>query len=222
MAGREIDEVKDQKPSFDKEFQTKTSAVKFEAGTMGVDVESQTGADQTETKAVKAATNGKGTKWFETIEEFDISLHASLIGYTVQCLMAVSKWESLVDISNRLNTATNNEFASQLLPFIIYAQTTLYNQAAAQTSDKRKALEVRIQAFENWKLTSKKKRSRTAMLTGEIPPEEQEFLKDKQQLEKEIFRLDVIENVLFSDKQASDGLLENIKRDANNCVESLK
>lgn len=60
------------------------------------------------------------------------------------------------------------------------------------------------------------------MLTGEIPPEEQEFLRDKQQLEKEIFRLDVIENVLFSDKQASDGLLENIKRDANNCVESLK
>ena len=38
------------------------------------------------------------------------------------------------------------------------------------------------------------------MLTGEIPPEEQEFLRDKQQLEKEIFRLDVIENVLQSDK----------------------
>jgi len=222
MAGREIDEVKDQKPSFDKEFQTKASAVKFEAGTIGVEAESQTGAELTQTKAVKAATNGKGTKWFENIEEFDISLHASFIGYTVQCLMAVSKWESLVDISNRLNTATTNEFAAQLLPFIIYAQTTLYNQAATQTSEKRKALEVRIQAFENWKLTSKKKRSRTAMLTGEIPPEEQEFLKDKQQLEKEIFRLDVIENVLLSDKQSSDGLLENIKRDANNCVESLK
>ena len=60
------------------------------------------------------------------------------------------------------------------------------------------------------------------MLTGEIPPEEQEFNRDKQQLEKEIFRLDVIENVLLSDKQSSEGLLENIKRYANNCVESLK
>ena len=60
------------------------------------------------------------------------------------------------------------------------------------------------------------------MLTGEIPPEEQEFLRDKAILEKEIFRLDVIENVLLSDRQASEGLLENIKRDANNCVESLK
>lgn len=60
------------------------------------------------------------------------------------------------------------------------------------------------------------------MLTGEIPPEEQEFNRDRQQLEKEIFRLDVIENVLLSDKRESDHLLENIKRDANNCVESLK
>jgi len=33
--------------------------------------------------------------------------------------------------------------------------------------------------FENWKLVNKKKRSRQAMITGEIPPEEQEFLNDK-------------------------------------------
>lgn len=60
------------------------------------------------------------------------------------------------------------------------------------------------------------------MLTGEIPPEEQEFIRDKQALEKEIFRLEVIESVLLSDKQSSDTLLDNIKRDANNCVECLK
>jgi hypothetical protein len=60
------------------------------------------------------------------------------------------------------------------------------------------------------------------MLTGEIPPEEQEFIKDKNVLEREIFRLEVIENVLNTDKDASNKLLENIKRDANNCDESLK
>lgn len=76
--------------------------------------------------------------------------------------------------------------------------------------------------FENWKLTNKKKRSRQAMITGEIPPEEQEFLADKGRLEREIFRFEVIENLLLSDKDASNQLLENIKRDANNCVESLK
>ena len=60
------------------------------------------------------------------------------------------------------------------------------------------------------------------MITGEIPLEEQEFLRDKGQLEKEIFRLEIIENVLNMDRTASDNLLENIKRDANACEESLK
>ena len=45
---------------------------------------------------------------------------------------------------------------------------------------------------------------------------------DKAILEKEIFRLDVIENVLLSDRDDSNKLLENIKRDANNCDEALK
>jgi len=38
------------------------------------------------------------------------------------------------------------------------------------------------------------------MITGEIPPEEQEFLRDKARFEKEINRLEIIENVLLSDK----------------------
>lgn len=42
------------------------------------------------------------------------------------------------------------------------------------------------------------------MITGEIPQEEQEFIKDKQQLEKEIFRLEIIENVLVNDKVKSE------------------
>jgi len=136
--------------------------------------------------------------------------------------MGVKRWESLVDLSNRLNNVTLNHYASQLLPFIIFAQTTLYQEAAGRTQGKQNDLMHRIQQFENWKLTSKKKRSRQAMITGEIPLEEQEFLRDKAQLEKEIFRLEIIENVLNMDKQESETLLENIKRDANACEESLK
>jgi len=136
--------------------------------------------------------------------------------------MCVGKWESLVDISNRLNMATDNTYASQLLPFIIFAQTTLYEKAAAETQEKKRSLDARIQSFENWKLTNKKKKSRQAMITGEIPQEEQEFLNDKAILEKKIFRDDVIENVLLSDRDASNKLLENIKRDANNADEALK
>lgn len=86
--------------------------------------------------------------------------------------MCVGKWESLVDLSNRLNLATDNAFASQLLPFIIFAQTTLFEKAASETTEKKRTLETRIQSFENWKLTNKKKKSRQAMITGEIPLEE--------------------------------------------------
>ena len=57
----------------------------------------------------------------DQIDEFDMTTQASFISFALQCLMCVSKWESMVDISNRLNSATENQFASQLLPFIIYA-----------------------------------------------------------------------------------------------------
>ena len=65
--------------------------------------------------------NGKGLKWFEKLAEFDVSLHASFVSFAIQSLMSVKRWESLVDLSNRLNQATENTYASYLLPFIIYA-----------------------------------------------------------------------------------------------------
>ena len=58
--------------------------------------------------------------------------------------MGVKQWESLVDLSNRLNDVTLNHYASQLLPFIIYAQTTLYQEAAGRTHAKRNELQARI------------------------------------------------------------------------------
>jgi len=174
------------------------------------------------TMTAEGGGSEKDLKWFEKLTELDINLHTSFVSFTIQSLMHVERWESLVDLSNGLNKATENHFAAQLLPFIIHAQTTLYEAAASKTQGKRNELDVRVKQFENWKLTNKKKRSRQAMITGEIPPEEQEFLKDKTALEKDIFRLEVIENVLKSDKNASEKLLENTKRDANVCEEKLK
>jgi hypothetical protein len=133
-------------------------------------------AEETGNEEVKEKEEEGGarqSKWFEQIAEFDITTQASFISFTIQSLMCVGKWESLVDISNRLNMATDNAYASQLLPFIIFAQTTLYEKAAAETQEKKRALDSRIQEFENWKLTNKKKKSRQAMITGEIPQEEQ-------------------------------------------------
>lgn len=160
--------------------------------------------------------------WYDLIDEFDMTTQASFVAFALQCLMSVSKWESMVDLSNRLNKATEMSFATQLLPFIIFAETTLFQQAADSTASKKRELEARIQAFENWKATSKKKRSRAASITGEIPQEEKDFNEDKANLEKEVFRLEVIENVLLSDKDYSIKQLEGIKSEANQCVEALK
>ena len=49
-------------------------------------------------------------------------------------------------------------------------------------------------------------------MTGELPPEEIEFLKDKALLENEIFKLSVIENALKSDLLVSESLLETIQK----------
>ena len=142
VANRSIDKVPNQQPSFDKDGQARTVAFSFEGEAPAQDAVGQTG-EPAETR-VGQAGSGKGSKWFEQIDDFEITMHASFISFAVQCLMAVSKWESLVDISNRLNNATENEFAPQLLPFIIFAQSTLHEQAAARTAEKRRALETRI------------------------------------------------------------------------------
>ena len=65
-------------------------------------------------------------KWYDLIDEFDMTTQASFVAFALQCLMSVSKWESMVDLSNRLNKATEMSFATQLLPFIIFAETTLF------------------------------------------------------------------------------------------------
>jgi hypothetical protein len=217
----EISDVKNQTPgTLDKEGR---KTVAFAEDTMGG---GRLAHDESHASMTTMLTEGgageKDLKWFERVSELDVNMHTSFVAFTIQALMHVEKWESLVDLSNNLNKVTDNHYASYLLPFIIHAQTTLYEAAASRTNGKRNELEVRIKQFENWKLTNKKKRSRQAMITGEIPPEEQEFMKDKAALEKEIFRLEVIENVLKGDKNSSEKLLENTKRDANVCEESLK
>lgn len=62
-------------------------------------------------KSGAVGANGKGLQWFEKIQDFDITVHCSFITFGVQCLMGVGKWESLVDLSNRINTASENTYA---------------------------------------------------------------------------------------------------------------
>ena len=58
-------------------------------------------------------------------------------------------------------------------------------------------------------------------MTGEKPAEELEYLREKGILDNEIFKLEVIENVLKADLATSERLMDVVKRSANKAVESL-
>lgn len=81
---------------------------------------------------------------------------------------------------------------------------------------------MRIQKFNHWKATSKKSKSRRALLTGEVPKEELDFRRDKAELEKEIFRLEVHETILKSDKNQSELALDRVVKSSSNTKEKLR
>ncbi len=123
---RDVDELKNQKPTLyagnktvafnvhvEEDGNTKQMKKSDSKETLGTARSSSTTA---------GGSGGKGIKWFEKIaDQFEVSIHASFIAFAIQCLMGVKQWESLVDLSNRLNEVTLNHYAMQLLPFIIYA-----------------------------------------------------------------------------------------------------
>jgi hypothetical protein len=96
---RDVDEVKNQKPSL---VGGKTVAFSLHQ-------EEEKGLKRSDSKdtlgtASTSGGAGKGLKWFEKIaDQFEVSVHASFIAFGIQCLMGVKQWESLVDMSNRLN-----------------------------------------------------------------------------------------------------------------------
>ncbi len=172
------------------------------------------GADQTRgEKRVHFKADAKDTK------ECTV-LYANVIGYSVQCLLMVEKWLSLADLCQRFDARTRNEYGGYLLPFAIYAQGVLHVRSEQSTTAKRDELRARVEAFEKWAAT-KKKKSRAAMITGEIPPEEQEFIKDKTKLQAEIRRLEILQEYCAEDKGKSDETLALVKRDSSTAKEAL-
>jgi golgin subfamily B member 1 len=109
-----------------------------------------------------------------------------------------------------------------LYQFRKYGEDELFSQASTKTTQVKQDLEVRIQKFNHWKATSKKSKSRTALLTGEVPKEELQFRKEKAELEREVFRLEVHETILKSDLKESEAALDRIKKSSNKTKEALR
>lgn len=166
------------------------------------------------------------------VNEADLKFYSGFIAFTIQCLFVAEKWESMVDLADTANKQfslispeldDNMAFlSSYLYQFRIYGEDKLYATASQKTAKVKEDLEIRIKKYNLWKSTSKKSKSRTALLTGEVPKEEIQFRKDKLALEKEIFRLEVHQTILRSDKNQSEKELDKIKRGSNRTIEALR
>lgn len=70
---------------------------------------------------------------------------------------------------------------------------------------------MRIEKENNWLSPSKIKQNHKALVTGEIPEDEIEFRRDKSKIEKDLFRLEVLENIIKDDKDQDKILLDSLK-----------
>jgi hypothetical protein len=184
--------------------------VGFEGSQHRSSAESQRSDSKEETRA-----------WFLSRETLDIYLHVNIVALAVQCLLCVKKWQALVRICDRLNAVTQNHFAGPILPFKIFAETTLYEAAKTATEYKLSELETRNQEYESWKSNTKRRKTRQAMLTGEIPQEQLDYERDVRVLNAEIETRQRTENELKEKLRRSEEQLEAIKRGANTAYESL-
>lgn len=168
-----------------------------------------------------ADENPSEIPWFLTRPDIKINLFANIIGFSIQCLLVAEKWEYLQYLCFRMNIATQNYFAGTVLPFKIYAEKALFERAKNARISKEKDLEIRKENYEIWKNTTKKRKSRQAMITGEVPKEQLEFEKDCAEIEKSIEEKQGIERELLRKINESEVSLDDIKKGASNAEESL-
>jgi len=158
--------------------------------------------------------------WF-TKESLDIATIANVTAYCIQTLTVENKLRVLVEDSKHFCNTVQHHFSLEVLPFTVFAQKRLYEQAREQTNAKIKQLEERTKAFEEWKAANRRRRTRQAMLTGEIPPEQIEYEKDAEELNRQIQIYKHKENFLNTEKATSEDVLYQLKRDVNQVLESL-
>ncbi|CAG9327873.1 unnamed protein product [Blepharisma stoltei] len=159
--------------------------------------------------------------WFLARQDVDIHLYSNIVGFAIQCLLVAEKWEYLQYICFSMNLVTQHYFAGPVLPFKIYAERALYERAKQGREQREKELEERKEKYENWKLTSKRRKSRQALITGEIPQEQIEFERDCKEIIEKIERKRAKEIILLGKLNESEAELEQLKKGASNAEESL-
>ena len=120
-----------------------------------------------------------------------------------------------------MNSVTQKYFAGTVLPFKIYAERALFERAQQARIAREKDLETRKEQYEIWKNTTKKRKSRQAMITGEIPKEQLEFESDCKEIINSINEKREKEDQLLKRIKESETELDDIKKGASNAEESL-
>jgi len=156
--------------------------------------------------------------FFET--DIDMPTIANVVSYCVKSLTIEGKWRVVVETTKHFCNVTVQFYSTYVLPFTKYVQKMLLNQAREKTNAKRTQLNDRIKVFEDWKKTIRRKNRADAM-TGNIPPEQQEFEKDEAELNNQIAIHRRIEDFFNADKKRTSELLKILKRDENKVLEAL-
>jgi hypothetical protein len=153
--------------------------------------------------------------------------------FSVQCLFVVQKWNSLIDLvekfltiayENSSSTASKGEdlhFKTNLYLFIIHAQDILIRKNNREMESIKQAMHEDYLMFTQSQAASKK-RSRRALLTGEIPEEEVEYLRRKAEFEEQLKKHERYGTNLQVHKKENEEHIEEIKRSTNNCKKSLR
>lgn len=171
--------------------------------------------------AMTAFEEGSNVAWFSRRPELEVPFIANLVSFSLQAVFMTQKWNCLVNLCDRFNSLTSNSFAGPVLPLKVYAENALLEKASQRTREQIEILAARTEAYELWRSSTKRKKSRQVMLTGELPPEQIEFEADRSRLLQIIEKRKAKETFLRDKLERSQGQLEQIKSDLNIGIESL-
>ncbi len=137
--------------------------------------------------------------WFTRAE---IQPYANFSCYVINALIIEEKFNVLSNFCKNFCNTTQHFFSNIVIPFMIHSITILEEKAMTLTMEKEDFLQLKTQEYEAWK-NSKRRRNRAAMLTGEIPPEEQQYNQDKSVIDAQIAILKKKQQRITDDKKVA-------------------
>ena len=91
----------------------------------------------------------------------NIDVYIQFISFVIQCDYYKEKWSILANLIENFNLCTNELFSQFTLSFLIEAQKHIYEKAHLNTQNKQNELNHRVELYENWKNSRKKKQTTT-------------------------------------------------------------